>query len=56
LGDEKPLFRLFYVHHQLHLGMNVAMDLEGPGLRKGFGNILARFFSSVSKLKLSLFE
>ena len=26
--------RYFDVHHQLHLGMDVAADLEGSGLRK----------------------
>src|SRR5690349_19071173 len=29
-------------HHQFHLGVDVAADLECSGLRKGFGNILAR--------------
>ena len=29
------------MHHQLHLGVDVAADLEGSGLGKAFGKILA---------------
>src|SRR5579863_8648197 len=33
---------LLYVHDELHLGVDMAVDLEGPRRGKGFGNILAR--------------
>jgi len=36
------MIALLYVDHQLHLGVDVAVDLEGSGGRKGFGNVLAR--------------
>ena len=37
-----PGFPLLYVHHQPHLGVDVAADLEGSRRGKDFGNILAR--------------
>src|SRR5579863_3397659 len=39
-----PAIALSYVHDELHFGMDVAVDLEGSGGGKGFGNILARVF------------
>jgi hypothetical protein len=42
LFAEGLCFPLLNVHHQLHFGVDVAADLEGSRLRKGFGNILAR--------------
>src|SRR6185437_4912260 len=41
-GQKTRYMPLFDMHHQPHLGVDVAADLEGSRRCKGFGNILAR--------------